>query len=266
MSTSELSTMQPLHKGGKSEAARALQVATNKRLRSRGITSLVTAEDGVIGARTIAAVRKAAWALGAATETCDKIAKTGEIPIGVQRLIRNPGKRSPEQQARGAARIAKLRAARKRRAEEAKRAGAKRRAIVREAKKAAANYRKNPGAYHYSMPGVANTEYLKPTPRNWRSDCSQFAAAVYKGAGCPSPGNVDYKWVGTNAMMQSPHARVTMTPKPGCLGMYGTRTSTHHVEIYIGEPGCEFIGHGSPPIDSVTPGRPDFYLDFDFLN
>jgi hypothetical protein len=52
----------------------------------------------------------------------------------------------------------------------------------------------------------------------------------------------------------------TDTPVPGDFGMYGSRTAPHHVETYCALPGREFIGHGSPPIDSLTPGRPDFYL------
>jgi hypothetical protein len=52
----------------------------------------------------------------------------------------------------------------------------------------------------------------------------------------------------------------TDTPVPGDFGMYGSRTAPHHVEPYCALPGREFIGHGSPPIDSLTPGRPDFYL------
>jgi hypothetical protein len=258
--------MQVLKLGARGEEVRTLQVATNRRLRSRELASLVVEEDGVLRHATLAAVRKAAWALGALPPTYDAITSNGEVGIGVQRLIRNPGRRTPEQQQRGKVRIARMRAARKRREREAHSASAMRKAICREAKKAAENYRKNPGAYHYLAGGVANTEYLKPTPTSWRSDCSQFAAAVYKAAGCPSPASVDYQWASTYTMVKSPHAKVTMTPKPGCLGMYGTKTSPHHVEIYIGEPGQEFIGHGSPPIDSMTPGRPDYYLDFDFLN
>ena len=266
MSTVELPALRVLKHGGHGDAVRALQAATNRRLRSRDLESLVVKEDGVLRKTTLVAVRKAAWALGALQQTCDAITNDREISVGVQRMIRNPGRRTDEQRARGKSRIAKMRAARERREREAKSASGKRKAICREAKKAAANYRANPGAYHYLAGGVANTEYLKPTPRTWRSDCSQFAAAVYKAAGCPSPANVDYQWASTFSMVKSPHARFTSTPKPGCLGMYGTRAAPHHVEIYIGEPGQEFIGHGTAPIDSKTPGRPDYYLDFDFLN
>jgi hypothetical protein len=144
-------------------------------------------------------------------------------------------------------------------------ASAKRKRIVAEASKAAANYRKNSGAYHYLAGGKANTEYLKPTPRDWRSDCSQFAASVYKGAGLPSPASVPHEWASTFTMVKAPGVRFVDRAhrKPGMLGMYGTHTAPHHVEIWCGD---KFIGHGSPPIDSLTPGEPDYYLDFPFLN
>lgn len=136
--------------------------------------------------------------------------------------------------------------------------------IVAEAQKAAANYRKNPGAYHYLAGGIANTLYLTPSPRNYRSDCSQFVAAVYKGAGAASPAApLGWEWASTYSIVKSPHARVTTKPQPGDLGMYGSRTAPHHVELVV--PGG-FIGHGSPPIDGLTPGLPSFYLTFDFLD
>jgi hypothetical protein len=130
---------------------------------------------------------------------------------------------------------------------------------------AAANYRQNPRAYHYLAGGVANLIFLRPSPRNYRSDCSQFAASVYKAAGLPSPASVPHEWASTYTMVKSPHAKVTTREhrKPGDLGMYGSLSAPHHVEIWCGN---KFIGHGSPPIDSLTPGEPDYYLTFDFLN
>jgi hypothetical protein len=66
-------------------------------------------------------------------------------------------------------------------------------------------------------------------------------------------------------MIKAPGVKFVTKPdrKPGMLGMYGSRTAPHHVEIFCGD---KFIGHGSPPIDSLTPGEPDYYLDFPFLN
>jgi cell wall-associated NlpC family hydrolase len=255
--------MQVHPRGPNTHAARALQAATNRRLQRRGLSDLALDEDGVVGARTMAAVTTAAWALGAQKATIAKM-DGGEIPIGVQRMIRNPGRRTDEQKALGKKRLAHMIAARKKRATAAAQAGSARKRIVELAQKAAANYRANPGAYHYLAGGRANAEFLKPTPRDWRSDCSQFVAAVYKAAGLPSPATVAHEFASTFSI--DPHGRVTTTPRPGDLGMYGVHGgSTHHVELYCGLPGQEFIGHGSPPIDSQTPGRPNYYLTYDFL-
>lgn len=130
--------------------------------------------------------------------------------------------------------------------------------IVAAAQKAAANYRTNPGAYHYLAGGVANTEIMKPTPRDWRSDCSQFAVNCYREAFVPCPGTGTYLYSNTGTIAAA--GRLTTTPKPGDLGLYGPRTATHHVEVYVGA--GKYIGHGSPPIDSLTPGLPDFHLTF----
>jgi hypothetical protein len=113
MAIQQLSSVQVLRHGTRSEAARALQIATNRRLRSRSLEALAVAEDGLVGARTLEAVRKIAWALGARSETYDAITRDGEIPLGVQRMIRNPGRRSDEQCSRGKARMSRLRAQRK---------------------------------------------------------------------------------------------------------------------------------------------------------
>jgi cell wall-associated NlpC family hydrolase len=198
------------------------------------------------------------------TSTCDAVVRTGEIPVGVQWMILNPGSRNDKQRERGTQRVAAMR---KKRAEQAAAASAQRRAIVAAAKKAAANYRKNPGAYHYLMKTeIANTIIMRPTPSNYRSDCSQFAVNVYREAGIKDcPGTGSYLYSGTATIAKG--GTIVKHPKPGDLAMYSRSSSnlrgtTHHVEVYIGEPSCMFIGHGSPPIDSVTPGQPDFYLSF----
>jgi hypothetical protein len=107
--------MEVLRHGAHSEAARALQIAANRRLRSRDLGALAIEEDGVVGARTLEAVRKVAWALGARTETCEAITRDGVIPVGVQRMIRSPGRRTDEQKSRGRARMSRMRAERTRR-------------------------------------------------------------------------------------------------------------------------------------------------------
>jgi cell wall-associated NlpC family hydrolase len=259
-----------LHLGGKSESARKLQAATNRRLRARDLGALAVPENGLVDHDTLVAVRKAAWALGAMLATCERILQDRAIAVGVQQMIRNPGTRNAQQMDRGRRRMAAMRAARKKRAEEAKAAGAQRRAVVAAAKKAAANYRANPGAYHYLMdPRVANTIIMRPTPPNYRSDCSQFVVNVYREAGierCPGVGSYLYSGTATIADPKG-GGQIVRNPRPGDLAMYATsmanpRGTTHHVEMYIGEPGCMFIGHGSAPIDSMTPGQPDYYLSF----
>lgn len=255
-----MSQDEPLRRGDRGERVRQLQAATNRRLRARALDDYTIDEDGSLDVKAIAGVAKAAWALGAMRTTLAQL-DNGDVPLGVERMIRNPGRRQAAQKDRARKRMKHMRAARKRRAAEARTAGPRAR-IVQEALKAAANYRANPGAYHYLAGGRQNAVYLQPTPRDWRSDCSQFVAAVYKGAGLPSPASVPHEQASTYTM--APHGRRTTTPKPGDCGFYGN--PPHHVELYCGVPGQEFIGHGSPPIDSGTPGRPDYYVTYDFLD
>lgn len=112
--------LKPLHRGKHGELHRQFQAALNRRLRSRGLEALCVKEDGVTGAKTLEAARKAAWALGALSDTYDAITKTSVIPVGVQRMVRNPGRRTTAQQARAKKRMAQMRAQRKRRAAAAK--------------------------------------------------------------------------------------------------------------------------------------------------
>lgn len=116
MATQQLPQMQVLKHGAKSEAARSLQAACNRRLQSRGLEALSVTENGVVDMKTLAAARKVAWALGARKETYEAITEDREISVGVQRMIRNPGRRSDAQKSRGKARMSRLRAERKRRA------------------------------------------------------------------------------------------------------------------------------------------------------
>lgn len=112
--------MKVLHEGDRSDEARALQGATNRRLRARALDALVVAEDGEIGARTLEGVRKAAWALGAQKTTYDAITRAGVISVGVQRMIRSPGRRSDAQLARGRRRMSRMAAHRKAQRQHAK--------------------------------------------------------------------------------------------------------------------------------------------------
>ncbi len=120
MPTQQLPQMHALKHGAKSDAARTLQGACNRRLRSRGLGAIAVEENGVVDVKTLAAARKVAWALGARKETYEAITDDRVIPIGVQRMIRNPGRRTDAQKARGKARISRMRAQQKEQAKQKK--------------------------------------------------------------------------------------------------------------------------------------------------
>ena len=189
MATQQVHPMQVLHRGAKSDAARALQAATNRRLQRRGLAEVASTRTASSAPRRWRPSPPRRGRSGARRETIAKM-DGGEIPIGVQRMIRNPGRRTDEQKALGKKRVAHMLAARKQRAAAAAQAGSARKRVVQLAQQAAANYRAQPGAYHYLAGGKANAVCLEPTPSDWRSDCSQFVAAVYKEAGLPSPATV----------------------------------------------------------------------------
>lgn len=259
--------MRSINNGSRGGDIVTLQKAINQRLRARSAPNHAISPDGEFGSSTRKALSYALYLLGYDADMIKKNVSGAHNAISPeeQMFVLNPGRRTDDDLRRGRTRVAAHKKAVKKQQAEQHAASTKRQAIVREAEKAAAAYRQNPGAYHYLAGGVANLIYLRPSPRNYRSDCSQFAASVYKGAGLPSPGSVPHEWVSTYTMVKSPHARVVDRAhrKPGDLGLYGSRTAPHHVEIWCGD---KFIGHGSPPIDSLTPGEPDYYLTFDFLN
>lgn len=118
-----------LRRGGRSELARRVQVATNLRLHKRGLDALMIKADGEVGPATLEAVRKAAQMLGAQKATYDAITARGEIPIGVLRMILSPGRRTDAQKERARKVMAQVRRQRKRRAAAAKKGGARHAAV-----------------------------------------------------------------------------------------------------------------------------------------
>lgn len=107
------------------------------------------------------------------------------------------------------------------------------------------------GYRRYSQAGALTDD---PTPRApARSDCSQWARAVYLKAGAGDPG--------TNTSAQNARGKRVSSPKPGDLLM-----KPGHCEIYVG--GGKTIGHGSPPIDYSTPAAypGHWFVTFDFLD
>lgn len=257
--------MRTINNGEHGNDVRKLQTAIGKRARSRDAPNHVPKVDGHFGPQTREDLVYVAYLLGADKTVLSGMRHGGIGPME-QRFVLNPGKRDKATVARGRRRVAAHKKAREKAKKKAQEAGQKRKRVVLEANRAAANYRANPGAYHYLAGGIANLIYLHPSPRTYRSDCSQFASSLYKAADLPSPAApLDHQWASTFSIVKSPHARFIskVQRKPGDLGMYGTHDAPHHVEVWCGD---KFIGHGSPPIDSLTPGEPDYYVTFDFLN
>ena len=251
--------LQVLTSKSRGEGARAFQSALNRRLLARDMDQYVVKEDGVMGPRTFSSARKGAWILGAMPETYESIVSRKQITVGVQRMVRNPGTRTEAQLGRAQARLRYYRKHREKMSESVKGLSSERLRFVGLALRAAKNYEANPSAYHYLAGGVANLIFLEPSPITYRSDCSQFASSVQNAAGLPDLGRNGPLWVNTWTMDEV--LKQTKSPKPGDFGMYGPPGNPHHVELYCALPGYEFIGHGSQPIDSVTPGRPTYYLE-----
>lgn len=104
----------------------------------------------------------------------------------------------------------------------------------------------------YSQAGSWTVDYaITGEPRGYRSDCSQWVTSVYHSAGLADPNGNAYKGGYTGTLYN--HGRPTTNPQPGDLGLYGSPPG-HHVEMYVGD--GRFVGHGSPPVDQVTPGWP----------
>ena len=98
--------------GGKSDQARALAAAMNRRFETRSLKDRqVRVSDGPMTCdrALLDAAITCAWALGASRATLDAMQRDSCVPVGVARMIRNPGLRTPEQKELGQRRIANMR-------------------------------------------------------------------------------------------------------------------------------------------------------------
>ena len=99
--------------GSRGEDVRQLQAATDRRLEARGQDEYkVGAHDGDFGRNTARGVSRAAYLLGALDVTWEaaRVDHGGHVSIGLQRMIRNPGRRTPEQLGRARNRLEHVRA------------------------------------------------------------------------------------------------------------------------------------------------------------
>lgn len=103
----------------------------------------------------------------------------------------------------------------------------------------------------------------------YRSDCSQFVTSVFWSAGgwrpashkehIPDPNGENYSGGYTGTLGSHGKAIDASHRATGALGFYGPYPH-RHVEGCVGS---GFVGHGSPPVDALTPGFPNlfrFYL------
>ena len=136
--------------------------------------------------------------------------------------------------------------------------------VVAVAEMCARNYRRNPAAYHYLAGGRPNTVIDRPTPWSWRSDCSQFAANVYRMAGLKCPGTGTFLHSNTGSI--AARGQIVRRPQPGdfkmwCYDPRRPRSTTHHMEVCTDSHGTT-IGHGTRAVDSLAPGGYFYYLRF----
>lgn len=112
----------------------------------------------------------------------------------------------------------------------------------------------------YSQSGRWSTRYaITGEPPGYRSDCSQFWISVYWSAGLEDPTGANYTGGWTGTIGNHGHQISANDRAPGDAGLYGPFPH-YHVELCVG--GGGFIGHGSPPVDAVTPGFPNVFRTF----
>lgn len=102
----------------------------------------------------------------------------------------------------------------------------------------------------YSQAGGWDVDHaITGEQRGDRSDCSSWVTAVYKACGLGDPNRNDFRGGYTGTLVSHGKALGRSELKPGDLVIYGTPSSTFHVEMFVG-PGDKTIGHGSAPVDA----------------
>lgn len=126
---------------------------------------------------------------------------------------------------------------------------------------ARADCARRPWAWHYLAGGIANLICLVPSPRNYRSDCSQWAVNIDREAGARCPGSGTFMFSNTTSIARGKY--LGGVPKVGAYGLYGSRWNPHHVERVAQVNPLVLVGHGTAPVDSRAPGLPNFYIDME---
>lgn len=170
--------------------------------------------DGIFGAGTGDACKKAKWRLGYPTSACvrtggqqllDYLTGAEHLPLAytIRRHLRGYGLTRDD----------KLRAQ-----------------IVKWARWGVANEPK----IHYSMSGVRDDWLAHPAGTlPLTTDCSGFVTACYRWAGCKDPSALDYRYVGyTGTLLDNGDTIPVWQAKPGDLVIWGWHPG-HHVAVIV---------------------------------
>lgn len=123
-----------------------------------------------------------------------------------------------------------------------------RKALLTAAAKCAGGSRRN----FYAQAGAYSCNYaLTGEPYGYRSDCSQFGAAIYKACKLGDPNNTGFTsgYTGTLESHGRGVSREYARKHPGCAVLFGSHGATHHVEWSLGDGTEHTVGHGSAPVD-----------------
>lgn len=176
--------------------------------------------DGQFGPQTAAAVKRAKWALGYPSASCNGTAAATLI---------------------GYLEGAQVPAAYATRAQDRKQTSTVRQAIVGHARWGISNEPQIHYAEIRPIPALRQPRTLPLT-----TDCSGFATLCYAWAGAPDPNGLDYDGQGyTGTLLQHMKPVAASTVQPGDLVVYGPPPG-HHVSIVL-EPGPDplLCSHGA---------------------
>jgi len=241
----------------------ALQKAVNDRIKNNPDIEIRRLKvDGRCGRDTVATTRQVARALGIG------IRGVG-LTVYLQKLVRDPAKRTAAQRARGKRYRAEHRTTTCQvNGNKVTGGESDRQRVVAAAMQAAKLYSEGKSHRFYSQPGVTTFDRVITGERSGeRSDCSQWFVGCFLSAGAKDPCAGDYNtralhYTGTIPKGGRYISREAL--RPGDAVLYGPPPH-HHVEIWVGNGDGKTtyaalartgsamrdrtVGHGSPPVD-----------------
>lgn len=246
---------------------RALESAGQRRRAARGMDDGGLGRDGILTPEEFDSLSTVARYLGALESTLGQHDRGRPVlTIGVQRMIRYPGRRTDAQLARASERMAQLQEDRDKRAAAQKAHAAAARTSggldeKRSRARDAAMFALDNAPRHYTQGGARWDPIrsgARPGGHMWAyADCSSFATwCIWYALGCGGPDVVngaDWSAGYTGTMLH--HGVAVASPSHyGDLVIYGRRGSSGaHVAAYVGNGLC--VGHGSEGGPRLLPVR-----------